>query len=374
MNIEKSIYSELSEPLIESIKRMQFVPEKTHLPLANSPERFLDMLMYLAKKESKEERVDVLSDVFTITTRQINFYAETGDRTFGLFDRTRKGYVRLTEIGESVYYLPEHKRLAYLQHKLLMLPYFREIKQRITHITTNEVVNRLSKDPVFRENFSDSSLKRRAGTLLSWAKWFEKHQISMDDNELSDYIQENQDLIHWTVHGLNRVRLSHEDAYGIAMIGLQKALMHYDEKRENKFSTFAVTCMKNEIRMIRRKERAWNKNVQIGIDEKPVSFLGDFDAGDRTESMFSLSERTGGNELTTEESYIHQEEIQRMMAHVESMPEREKTIVREFYFNEKSQKEIGLKLKMSQANVSKVIQRIHQTIKKLMLEQDEVYW
>lgn len=372
MNIEKSIYSELSEPLIESIKRMQFVPEKTHLPLANSPERFLDILMYLAKKESKEERVDVLSDVFTITTRQINFYAETGDRTFGLFDRTRKGYIRLTEIGESVYFLPEHKRLAYLHHKLLMLPYFREIKQRITHITTNEVVNRLSKDPVFRENFSDSSLNRRAGTLLSWAKWFEKHQISMDDNELSDYIQENQALIHWAVAGLTRVNLSYEDAYGIAMIGLQKAFMNYEESRDNRFSTFAVTCMQNEIKMVRRKERKWNKTIKVGIDEKPDWHPGDFDAGDRIQSMFSLSERTGDNELTTEEAYIHQEELDRMMAHVETMSERDKTVVQEFYFNEKSQKEIGLKLKMSQANVSKVIQRIHQTIRQYMMEEDGV--
>lgn len=362
MIANKSTKSELSEPLIEEIKRMQFSPEVGHLPLANSPERFLHMMMLLKESDGKQKSVADLSRHFAITTRQINFYAETGDRTFGLFDRSEKGYVRLTPIGESVSNLPRPEQLAYLQSKLLRLPTFRHIKQQSHVITTKEIVSLLSENPVFRQNFSDSSLKRRAGTLLSWAKWFETNRIAIQDNEIADYIEKNKELIYEVVHRLKVHPRQVDDYFSVATIGLQQAFLHYDEKRDNKFSTFAFTCMQNEIFGFMRHERKWKRTVLVGMNAKSVAYSEDNDTGVREESFYAKEEKWMSEELSVEEECIRRTNIAKLLGAVKELPAREKMVIESFYLDELPQREIAVKLNMSQANISKIIAKTLRTL------------
>ena len=369
MIIQKSERCELPEPLIESIKRIQFIPEKEHLPLANSQERFLEILDYLKGCVEYREHISKLSAVFGITTRQIHFYAETGERSFGLFDRSQKGFVSLTEIGISVSELSYVKRLEYLQSKLMMYPSFRDVKRRIDTITTKEVVEMLAKNDVFRMKFSDSSLKRRSGTLLSWAKWFNDNQVPLEHNEVSDYIRDNMDLIHWITNQIECPNMTYEDKFSTATLGLQKAFMKYDESRDNKFSTFAVACMRNEILADRKKQRAKKRGStrqKLDIHFKNSYVSSDYGTGMSEPSMFSVEEVLANEERTTEEEYIHRERIKHLMECVNMLPEKQRFVIESYFFNNLSQLEIGKQIHMSQPNVNKILHRICRELRKVV--------
>lgn len=58
-------------------------------------------------------------------------------------------------------------------------------------------------------------------------------------------VEENHNLIYGF---LNQYKLDDEDFYDLASIGLCKAAMKYNADRKEKFSTFAYTCMNNEVR------------------------------------------------------------------------------------------------------------------------------
>lgn len=363
--------TELSEPLLEAIQRMQYCPDETHLPLANSPHRFLAILMKLSQLENGRASVIDLSEHFKITPRQIFFYSETGDRTFGLFDRSEKSYVKLTEIGHSVALLPLNKQIAYLQSKLLRSPSFREIQKNINRFKTTDMVEVLKKNEEFRSRFSDSSLTRRAGTLLSWAKWFQENNLQADDNEISDYIRENKELIYSLVHRLKKRPDQLQEYYSVAVLGLQKALLKYDKTRENRFSTFAYTCMENEIFFYMRSEKKWAKSIPIDMGQRDS--YGEVDTGYRASSVFSVEEKLADNTLTTEEQYIKKETLDRMNVLIKELSLKEQKIIQSFYFNYKSQAQIGIEEKMSQANVSKILKTVLLKLKaKFILEEQEV--
>lgn len=64
---------------------------------------------------------------------------------------------------------------------------------------------------------------------------------------------DNHNLIYKALQDYN---LTADDYYDVAAIGLCKAALNYDESRNVKFSTFAVTCMHNELGAELRKQRS----------------------------------------------------------------------------------------------------------------------
>lgn len=57
--------------------------------------------------------------------------------------------------------------------------------------------------------------------------------------------EENHNLIYGF---LNQNKLDDDEFYDLASIGLCKAAMKYNTDRKEKFSTFAYTCMRNEVK------------------------------------------------------------------------------------------------------------------------------
>lgn len=87
----------------------------------------------------------------------------------------------------------------------------------------------------------------------------------------------------------------YEDIVSIGIIGLIKAIFNYDESRGTKFSTFATTCIKNEIRMHFKKNNKYafirsldelNNDKNENIDTKLYDTIEDTRCNIEEEVLF----------------------------------------------------------------------------------------
>lgn len=360
-----------NEEFLTMLNRFQFMPDETHLPLANTPERFIELLTSLSKAETGKKSVKELAEEFGITTRQINFYGETGNKTFGLFDRSESGVLKLTPLAEGLAVKDEHEQYAYLQQKLMKLRLFRPIRHHIEHVTLQDVIEMIEHQPLFRKQFSDSSIKRRASTLLSWAKWFEAIGVPLDDDELATYIRKNEALIYEVVHRLDKRGMYTEEYFSAGTLGYQKALLTYNPDKDTKFSTYAFRCMQNEILMYRRQELRWNVFNHVTIDQKAnENDTGNGETGIRQASYFSLEEKIESTDIPAIEKLILDERSNWLQRSITELTPIQQAVVKGHLTEGLTQLEISKKLEMSQANVSKIMTQCKKLLKSMAKEVD----
>lgn len=358
-----------NEEFLTMLYRFQFMPDETHLPLANTPERFVELLKSLSTAEAGKKRVKELAEEFGITTRQINFYGETGSKTFGLFDRSEPGVLKLTPLAEGLAVKEEHEQYSYLQQKLMKLRLFRPIRNHIDRVTLQDVIQMIEHQPLFRKQFSDSSIKRRASTLLSWARWFEAIGVPLDEDELATYIRENEALIYEVVHRIDRRGMYTEEYFSAGTLGYQKALLTYHPDKDTKFSTYAFTCMQNEILYFRRKELKWNVFNHVAIDQKASGDdTGNGETGIRQASFFSLEEKMESTDLPVVEKLILDERSNWLQKSINKLTPVQQEVVRGHLTDGLSQLEVSKKLEMSQANVSKIMTQCKKLLKSMAQE------
>lgn len=152
-------------------------------------------------------------------------------------------------------------------------------------------------------------------------------------------VEENHNLIYSYLHSHKLSLDAIEDWYGTAAIGLCKAALVYDESRGAKFSTLAYLCMDNEVKQIMRKSK---RSVKAGISLDAelnggdgVCYLTDFiaDPYDFTSTIFI----NDAIRLATE-----------------GLSDRDRTIIRLIVDHGMSQKKVGERIGVSQAQVSRV--------------------
>lgn len=345
-----------SDEMLAMVERFQFNPDPEHLPLANTPGRFLDLLSYLKGTDSFTEDKETLAEVFDITPRQINFYGETGERTFGLFDRSERGKLSLTKLGVNLSEKSYQEQISYLQHKLMRLPLFKTLQLSKTDVALEEIIELIVENDGFRERFSDSSIKRRASTLLSWMKWFEKAGLPLDDNEVAYYIEQNKELIYEIAHQYDNRKTDIEEHFAVASVGFHQALLHYNPDKDTKFSTFAYVCMKNQVFLFKRTEKKYNVYRHSSIDAKSDVYDEDISISAFNRfNMKSLEERLISNEDLPEQQLLKSERLSWIKQTIPTMGAVKQKVLELYYLHEKTQLEISKKLKMSQANVSKIL-------------------
>lgn len=84
----------------------------------------------------------------------------------------------------------------------------------------------------------------------------EKHMLTEAQRAL---VEANLALIPYGIQSVGLYGLdSYEDAYQIGAIGLMNAAVHFDDTRGTTFKTFAIACIRNELRMAKRRLR-WVK-------------------------------------------------------------------------------------------------------------------
>ena len=70
--------------------------------------------------------------------------------------------------------------------------------------------------------------------------------------EQENLVIENHNLIYYFIHKYN---LSIEDYYDVCAIGLCKATLNYNPRKDTKFATYAGVCIENEIKLELRKQK-----------------------------------------------------------------------------------------------------------------------
>ncbi len=94
--------------------------------------------------------------------------------------------------------------------------------------------------------------------------------LSYINLESQKFILENKGLVHHIVQKNFKIPTNateYDDITSIGMMGLIKAALKYDESKGTKFSTFAGTCIMNEIRMSFRKSNkyAFDKSLEENV-------------------------------------------------------------------------------------------------------------
>lgn len=192
-------------------------------------------------------------------------------------------------------------------------------------------------------------------------------QLTEDEKEI--IAEENMSLVHYVANKFRNTKLAYDDLYGAALLGFTKALNSYDSERGAKFSTYAVNCMKNEIRFFLRKERRQSDhtvsyNMVLSTDKNGNDF----------ELYDIISEKNDDNPDVQEIMILEENRIATVEA-VSRLTELEQFIINHRYglngCDFKTQKEIAEEVDMSQANVSKIQKNCIKKIKKYLAEEYE---
>lgn len=153
-----------------------------------------------------------------------------------------------------------------------------------------------------------------------------------------------------------------KDIVSEGIVGLIKAVETYDYKRGTTFSSYASTCIYNEINMYFKRERKHTNNVSLeqGIIGENVK------SDDLAFEDIIVDEKAD-----IEENYEKKEAINLLKELVVSLSIRDTFIV-SLYFGlfdneEHSQSEIAFRLNISRSYVSRLVNRILITLKELIL-------
>lgn len=163
--------------------------------------------------------------------------------------------------------------------------------------------------------------------------------------------EDNINLIYFVLKQLNIYKRDGIDEYfDVGMIGLTKGLQTYTESKGS-LSTYLVSCIRNEIVMELRNQKASKRNNGV----KPVSMetptTDKLTIGDTIKSDFDLLE-----------SIIKNERIKELGVAITTLKPVEKHVIIDIYFNNKTQLEIAKELGFRQSYVSRIKTR---AIKKL---------
>ena len=154
---------------------------------------------------------------------------------------------------------------------------------------------------------------------------------------------------------------STEDLVSIGTIGLMKAVRTFDPDKNFKLATYASRCIENEILMYLRK--TGNSRTELSFDE-PLSV--DWDGNELT-----LRDVLGSEPDEISQSIEYEDEKRLLMQVVESLPVKEKYIMRlrfGLYDTQPlTQKQLADKMGISQSYISRLEKRI---LKKIRVEME----
>lgn len=169
--------------------------------------------------------------------------------------------------------------------------------------------------------------------------------------EYERLIIENEALVY---HVLKQMHLYSqlEDYYDVGMIGLCKAAKTFDNSKGSKFSTYACICIRNTILMDIRDQKRQCDYYSVSL-QTPVG-------GEKDEIL--LEDTISDYEL--EVDILNKEEKMALIESIRKLDNDDRQMIDLYFWKEMTQKEIAKYLKMSQANVSRRIQRALDNLRK----------
>lgn len=184
-----------------------------------------------------------------------------------------------------------------------------------------------------------------------------------DDGARQRLVEHNLRLVVYIARRFENTGINLEDLISIGTIGLIKAVNTYRMEKKIKIATYASRCIENEILMHIRKTA--NQKTEVSLDEP-------------------INQDADGNELLladvlgTEEDVVFrplEEDADLMVLHqaLEELPQKERDIVTMRFGlggrKELTQKEVALRMGISQSYISRLEKRILLRLKKEFLRQ-----
>ena len=169
----------------------------------------------------------------------------------------------------------------------------------------------------------------------------------------ANLVEDHMKLAHYVARKyMNSMAVEYEDLFQQCCIGLVRAAKSYKEDSETKFSTYAVSCMENEMRMVYRKKFREYGKIACSLESEVKLPSG---------RVVELSELLIDEKANFEESLINNDTLERLMNVLSS---REKEIVIQNYILDYDQMKISRLMGCTSANVSRILKNALSKMKK----------
>ncbi len=184
-----------------------------------------------------------------------------------------------------------------------------------------------------------------------------------DESAKQRLIERNLRLVVFIARRFENTGVNLEDLISIGSIGLIKAIGTYRRDKNIKLATYASRCIENEILMHIRKIA--NQKTEVSLDE-PINM--DYDGNE-----LLLSDIMGTDEDLIMRPMEDDVDLCVLRQAVRELPEREREIVVMRFGlegqQELTQKEVALKLGISQSYISRLEKRIMLRLRKEVIRQ-----
>lgn len=173
-------------------------------------------------------------------------------------------------------------------------------------------------------------------------------KIKQGDTSLEkEFIERNLRLVLQISYKYKESVSDMEDLLSIGTIGLIKATRTFDLSKGILFSTYAGRCIDNEILLSLRKER--KKRNEISLQTVLA-----YDASD--DKTLTIEDSLA-SDFDIEKMYLDKEQSQEVAEAILSLPERDREILLQYYFQDKNQREVGAEMGLAQSYVSRLIKK-----------------
>lgn len=168
-------------------------------------------------------------------------------------------------------------------------------------------------------------------------------------------VEENIGLISYAMKKLPLYLFdSPEDAFQIGTIGLMKAARSFDPERNFLFSTYAIPCIVNELRMALRHINSWNKPGRtVSYDAPLPNVYGD---------TLSLLDMIPSNDRPAEERLMVHETLGEAISTLKRMKHPDAFEIIRMVVQDRRQEEIAAYLGITQSAVSCKIRKIRSAL------------
>lgn len=207
--------------------------------------------------------------------------------------------------------------------------------------------------------------------MLMQADEYGNAHIPQTDAEVAEFIERNSRLIHAILRPYRGLD-DYDDLFQEAAIGFLKGIRTYNPKTQNKITTYAFACGRNEVKMYLRKGRAKSRSggVTVSIeasinpeDERDNLLNKDLQSYDPLYEPEDLDESIHRN--------ILYERVERIMKR--HLNNTQQFVVRQM-MNKVPQSKTAKVLKTSQSEVSKILKTSICIIRLKMQEEEESGW
>lgn len=170
------------------------------------------------------------------------------------------------------------------------------------------------------------------------------------------------------LHVANKFRGNYRDdmdsLISCTMIGLMKSINTYDFSKTANFSTYAITCMQNEILMMLRKMRKENKKV-LSLEDTIYSENG--------KREVTLKDSLLDEKVNLEEDYEEKELIEILHKKIGILSEKDQYLICRYYgilgYEACSQKQLAEELHTTQSYVSRMLREVLEKLKREMYKE-----